>query len=53
MAAESYPTIAAAEKAILDAGYERDRGRALWVNAAGKTAKVVRDEDGKFTVAWS
>lgn len=48
-----YPTIAAAEQAILNAGYSRDVSRALWVNPAGKTAKVVRDENGKFYVSWS
>jgi hypothetical protein len=48
-----YPTIAAAEQAITDAGYARDLGRAIWVNAANKTAKIVRGEPGKFYVQWS
>lgn len=48
-----HPTIAHAEQAIVERGYLRDRGRALWVNMAGKTAKVTRKADGKFYVDWS
>lgn len=48
-----YATVAQAEQAILDAGYARNAQRALWVNAAGKTAKVMREEPNKFYVAWS
>lgn len=40
--------VAAAEKAITDAGYVRDNQRHIWVNPAGKTAKVMREEPGKF-----
>lgn len=47
-----YPTIALAEKAITDAGYRRDNQRSIWVNDTGKTAKVLREEPGKFYVQW-
>jgi len=52
-----YPTIAAAEKAITDAGYIRDSQRHIWVNGA-KTAKVVRtpkmpwENNLQFSVQW-
>lgn len=49
----TYPTIAAAEAAIVAAGYKRDVQRALWVNVAGKTAKVKYDSPGKFYVEWA
>lgn len=48
-----YPTVALAEQAIINAGYRRDAQRALWVNAQGKTAKVVREVPGKFYVEWA
>lgn len=48
-----YPTIAMAEKAIIDAGYVRKSQRSIWVSSEGKTAKVVRDVNGKFHVQWS
>jgi hypothetical protein len=50
-----YPTVALAEKAIVDAGYVRDNQRHVWTNN-GKTAKVMRERDElawKFYVAWS
>lgn len=49
-----YPTIALAEKAITDAGYVRNKEKAMWT-LDRKTAKVAR-EDGnppKFFVKWS
>jgi len=43
-----YSTIAEAETAIVQAGYVRDHNRHVFVNEAGKTAKVVRTlENGK------
>lgn len=48
-----YARIALAEQVIQDAGYVRDSKRHVWVNSAGKTAKVVREEPGKFYVQWS
>lgn len=48
-----YLSVALAEQAIIDAGYKRDPQRAMWVNAAGKTAKVMREASGKFYVQWS
>ena len=48
-----YPRIAQAEQAITDAGYVRDSRRHVWVNMAGKTARVIREEPGKFFIAWS
>jgi hypothetical protein len=54
-----YTSIAAAEKAIMDAGYMRDNYRHIWAKAEGKTAKVVRDDTrmeaglDKFYVQWS
>lgn len=48
-----YPRIAQAEQAIIDAGYVRDKQRHVWVRADGKTAKVMREEPGKFYVQWS
>lgn len=50
--ATTYPTIAAAEVVLVQAGYKRDVQRALWVNEAGATAKVVRD-GARFTIAYS
>ncbi len=48
-----YPTIALAEKAITDAGYQRNAQRAIWVQpGTGKTAKVMREAPGKFYVEW-
>jgi hypothetical protein len=49
-----YPRIAQAEQAITDAGYVRDSQKHVWVNRdTGKTAKVVREEPGKFYIQWS
>lgn len=48
-----YPTVAAAEQVLLDEGYVRNKQRAVWVNFAGKTAKVMRGENGKFYVERS
>lgn len=52
----TYATVAFAEKAIVDAGYQRDAARHVWVQPdTGKTAKVVRTGDKnnfKFSVQW-
>jgi hypothetical protein len=48
-----YPRIAQAEQAILDAGYVRNNQRSVWVNPERKTAKVMREEPGKFYIQWS
>lgn len=46
-----YATIAAAEKAITDAGYVRDSQRHIWVHpGTQKTCKVVRTEKLQFIV---
>lgn len=47
-----YDRIAKAEQVILDAGYMRDTQRHKWVNWKGQETKVMREEPGKFYVAW-
>lgn len=49
---EYFDRIAKAEKVITDAGYTRDQTRHIWV-LDHKTAKVVREEPGKFYIEWS
>lgn len=53
---ETYATIALAEKAITDAGYQRDAQRHIWASG-NNTAKVVRTVDWlnnfKFSVQWA
>ena len=48
-----FATIALAEQAVIDAGFKRDPGRAMWVNAANKTARVTYISPGRFQVEWS
>lgn len=46
-----YPTIAAAEAAIVAAGYVRDAAQHIWVQRdTGKKCKVVRTDDLRFFV---
>jgi hypothetical protein len=52
---DHFETIAAAEAAIVAAGYVRDNGRHIWVNG-NRTAKVLRDdarEKDKFFIKWA
>ena len=50
--ATAYDTIAAAEQAIVAAGFYRNKARALWEHASTRVCvKVVRDvKSGKFFV---
>lgn len=47
-----FDRIVKAEKAIADADFTRDVQRHIWVNG-NKTAKVMREEPGKFYVEWA
>lgn len=45
-APQTFPTIADAEAWLVDHGYKRNIGQAVWLNEANQRAKVVRT--GKY-----
>lgn len=47
---QPYDRVAQAEQALKNAGYQRNASAAMWIDGAGKRAKVVRGDNGKFYI---